>query len=591
MSIIDPTRPGNFNLAELKSPADIRTLNFEQLNHLAAELRTPLLQKLAAVGGHVGPNLGFVEATIALHYVFNTPEDKIVFDVSHQTYVHKMLTGRIASFLDPAKYRDVTGYTNPHESAYDLFSIGHTSTSLALAAGLAKARDMQGGHENVVAVIGDGSLSGGEAFEGLDYGALLNSNFIVVVNDNQMSIAPNHGGIYQNLELLRNTNGTAECNLFRSFGYDYIYVGEGNNIDKLVEAFRAVKDSTRPVVVHINTFKGLGLPVAERHKEQFHWSMPFDPKTGEPLQHNSAPNYFDLFANHMLNRMAVDKNICTITAGTPGAIGFDPARREAAHGRFIDVGIAEQCAVALASGIAKGGCRPVFGVQASFLQRAYDQLQEDVAINSNPAVFVVFNSSVWGIPDETHLGFFSAPMSATIPGLPILAPTNGDEFTAMLDWAIDQTETPVMIIAPAVAVAKAEKPVATDYSHATYDIERQGADVAIIAAGDFIGIGREAAALMEQQGLNPTLINPRIISDVDAATLNTLRDYKLVVTLEDNSIAGGMGQKIAAYLGTAPVKVKSLGLPKAFLNRYKASEVLAQQGITPEAIAALATSL
>ena len=260
MSIIDPTRPGNFNLSELKSPADIRTLNFEQLNHLAAELRTPLLQKLAAVGGHVGPNLGFVEATIALHYVFNTPEDKIVFDVSHQTYVHKMLTGRIASFLDPAKYRDVTGYTNPHESAYDLFSIGHTSTSLALAAGLAKARDMQGGHENVVAVIGDGSLSGGEAFEGLDYGALLNSNFIVVVNDNQMSIAPNHGGIYQNLELLRNTNGTAECNLFRSFGYDYIYVGEGNNIEKLIEAFRAVKDSTRPVVVHINTFKGLGLP-------------------------------------------------------------------------------------------------------------------------------------------------------------------------------------------------------------------------------------------------------------------------------------------------------------------------------------------
>ena len=248
--------------------------------------------------------------------------------------------------------------------------------------------------------------------------------------------------------------------------------------------------------------------MAERHKEQFHWSMPFDPKTGAPLQHNSAPNYFDLFANHMLNRMAVDKNICTITAGTPGAIGFDPARREAAHGRFIDVGIAEQCAVALASGIAKGGCRPVFGVQASFLQRAYDQLQEDVAINSNPAVFVVFNSSVWGIPDETHLGFFSAPMSATIPGLPILAPTNGDEFTAMLDWAIDQTETPVMIIAPAVAVAKAEKPVATDYSHATYDIERQGADVAIIAAGDFIGIGREAAALMEQQGLNPHAYQP-----------------------------------------------------------------------------------
>ena len=296
MSIIDPTRPGNFNLAELKSPADIRTLNFEQLNHLAAELRTPLLQKLAAVGGHVGPNLGFVEATIALHYVFNTPEDKIVFDVSHQTYVHKMLTGRIASFLDPAKYRDVTGYTNPHESAYDLFSIGHTSTSLALAAGLAKARDMQGGHENVVAVIGDGSLSGGEAFEGLDYGALLNSNFIVVVNDNQMSIAPNHGGIYQNLELLRNTNGTAECNMFRAMGYDYMYVEYGNDLRALVKAFREVRDCERPTVVHLNTMKGEGLPVAEQNKEKFHFSAPFDPKTGAPLHPDNEESYIDIFA-------------------------------------------------------------------------------------------------------------------------------------------------------------------------------------------------------------------------------------------------------------------------------------------------------
>jgi len=591
MSIIDPSLPGSFNLSELRSPADIRNLDFAQLTRLAAELRTPLIRKIAAHGGHVGPNLGIVEATIALHYVFNTPEDKIVFDVSHQTYVHKMLTGRIDAFLDPAKYDDVTGYTNPKESDYDLFSIGHTSTSLALAAGLAKARDMRGGKENVVAVIGDGSLSGGEAFEGLDYGAMLGSNFIVIVNDNQMSIAPNHGGIYDTLALLRATNGTAECNLFRAFGYKYIYVNDGNNIEKLVKAFRTVKDSTEPVVVHINTFKGMGLPVAERHKEQFHWSVPFDPKSGEPLHASTTPNYFDLFANHMLNRMARDPHLCTITAGTPGAIGFSPERRDAAEGRFIDVGIAEQCAVALASGIAKGGGRPVFGVQASFLQRAYDQLQQDVAINSTAAVFVVFNSSVWGIPDETHLGFFTAPMAATIPSLPILAPTNAEEFTSMLNWAIDQTGTPVMILAPATAVTHTDRPVPADYSRVAYDIERQGNDIAVIAAGDFIGIGREAVRLMEENGLNPTLINPRIISAPDTATLDTLRDYRLVITLEDNSLDGGMGQKIAAYLGTSPVRVKTLGLPKAFLNRFKAKDVLTQQGLTPEAVAALATEI
>lgn len=578
-----------FDLASIKSPADLKGMSADELQVLADRLRVPLTEKLAHHGGHVGPNLGFMEATIALHYVFDAPADKLVFDVSHQTYPHKMLTGRIRAFLDPAHYNDVTGYTTPRESPYDLFALGHTSTSVALAAGLAKARDLRGGKENVVAIIGDGSLSGGEAFEGLDYAATLGTNFIVVVNDNQMSIAPNHGGIYDNLRLLRETDGTAECNLFKAMGFRYLYVPYGNDVASLIKAFKAVKDTDKPVVVHIDTTKGKGLPVAERDKEKFHYSAPFDPKTGEPLNPVHPRMYEDLFATHMLDRMANDPTICTITAGTPGAIAFGPDRREAAGRQFIDVGIAEQCATGLSSGLARGGARPVFGVEATFLQRAYDQLEQDVAINATAPVFVTFNGSVWGIPDETHLGFFCTPMTATIPNFPILAPTNADEFIAMLDWAIDQNETPVMIVAPAVPVAPATAEVAKDYAGIGYQTIEQGKDVAVIAAGDFMQLGRDAVELMKQQGLTPTLINPRIVSDVDRTALDALRDYRVVITLEDNSIAGGMGEKIAAYLGEAPVKVKVLGLPKALPDRYNASELMAANGLTPQAIAKAAS--
>lgn len=586
---IHETMPkSSIDLSQIKSPADIKSMTLEQLETLAAELRTPLIRKIASHGGHVGPNLGFLEATIALHFVFDAPADKLVFDVSHQTYVHKMLTGRINAFLSPEHYDDVTGYTNPGESIYDEFSIGHTSTSISLASGLAKARDLRGGNENIVAVIGDGSLSGGEAFEGLDYAATLGTNFIVAVNDNQMSIAPNHGGLYDNLRELRETNGTARCNYFRSLGFKYIYVPYGNDIHSLIQAFNSVKNSTEPVVVHINTTKGMGLPVAERDKETFHFSAPFDPTTGEPLNPAKHENYIDAFATHMLKRMANDPRICTITAGTPGAIGFSPQRRQAAGKQFIDVGIAEEQAVGMASGMAKGGCRPVFGVCATFLQRAYDQLSQDVAINGNPAVFVTFYGGAWGMNDETHLGFFDVPMITGIPGILFLAPTNMEEYTAMLDWAIDQTETPVVIRTPCGKVTHADRPVPTDYSNIGYETVEQGSDVAVIAAGDFMSLGKSATLLMREKGINPTLINPRVLSHLDTTTLDTLKTYKTVITLEDNSLDGGIGQKIAAYLGASPVMVHCLGLPKAFPNRYTPSALLASCNLTPEAIASLA---
>lgn len=578
------------DLSTIKTPADIRKMNIDELSQLAKEMRKALIKKLSTHGGHVGPNLGMVEAVIALHYVFDTPEDKIIFDVSHQTYPHKMLTGRMEAFTDPAHYDDVTGYTNPSESQYDLYSLGHTSSAVALAAGLAKARDIRGGKENIVSVIGDGSLSGGVAFEGLDYGATLGTNFIVIVNDNQMSIAENHGGIYADLRLLRNSNGTAEPNLFRAMGYGYRYVNYGNDLKSLIEMFRSVKDIDHPVVVHINTMKGMGLPIAETEKEEFHFSGPFDPASGNPL-HEEAPflepeEYSDLFAKIMSQRMKDDKRVVTISAGTPGVLGFDKNLRKEAGRQFIDVGIAEQAAVDVASGLAKGGMRPVAGFVSSFLQRAYDQFSQDIALNRQAATFVVFYGSMFGMNDETHLGFFDIALLSNIPGLLFLAPTCKEEFESMLDWSISQLELPVIVRIPgSIAVSDNEIKLLSDYSKAEYEIVRQGKDVALIGAGLMFGIMKKAADLLSNDGINVTLINPRNLSTLDTLTLDSLKNYKLVITAEDGIIDGGFGQKVASYLGEAQAEVINLGLPKAFPNKYSYSEMQRECGLTPEQIA------
>ncbi len=583
----------NLDLSEIKTPEDIRTKTIPELKQLASQLRETLITKLSAHGGHVGPNLGMVEAVIALHYVFNTPVDKIVFDVSHQTYPHKMLTGRMQAFTDPAHYDDVTGYTNPSESPYDLYSLGHTSSAVALAAGLAKARDLKGDKENVVAVIGDGSLSGGIAFEGLDYGATLGSNFIVVVNDNQMSIAENHGGIYADLRLLRNTNGDGEPNLFRSMGYAYRYVKYGNDLKSLIEMFESVKDINYPVVVHINTLKGMGLKPAVEDKEDFHYTGPFDPKTGKPLHASEGEpeDYSELFAKKMLAKMKENEKVVTITAGTPGVLGFDKARRLEAGKQFVDVGIAEQAAVDVASGLAKGGMRPVVGFVSSFLQRAYDQFSQDIALNRQPATFVVFYGSMFGMNDETHLGFFDIALLSNIPNLLYLAPTCKEEFEAMLDWSIKQDELAVVVRTPgSTAVSNKEIKLLNDYSKPEYDIVKKGEKVALIGAGSMFTYMALAAEMLAEQDINATLINPRNLSTLDTKTLDSLRDYKVVITAEDGIIDGGYGQKVASYLGEAPVKVINLGLPKKFLNRYNYSDLQRACGLTPDQIAATAKS-
>lgn len=578
----------NMILNRVNSPADVKVMSAEELNILSDDIRECLIKKLSVNGGHCAPNLGMVEMTIALHYIFNSPTDKIVFDVSHQCYTHKFLTGRKDAFIFPEKYRTVSGYTEPSESEHDHFIIGHTSTSVSLASGLAKARDLKGENYNVIAIIGDGSLSGGEAFEGLDYAAELDSNMIVIVNDNQMSIAENHGGIYKNLALLRETNGNAECNFFKAMGFDYRYIADGNNIKELINAFREVKDINHPIVIHINTIKGKGYKPAEEDKESWHFCSPFDIESGKPQQSGSkSVDYQILTADYLLDKMKEDKSIVAITAGTPTVMGFDAKRREKAGKQFVDVGIAEEHAVALASGLAKSGAKPVFGVYSTFIQRAYDQISQDLCINKNPATLLVFWGSLGSMNDVTHLCFFDIPLLSNIPNLVYLAPTCLDEYWAMLNWSINQNEYPVAIRVPAGKEATKVINVEKDYSSLNrYKVIDNGKDVAIIAAGSYFNLGeRIASALSTKYKITPTLINPRYISGIDKGVLNSVKEsHKVVVTLEDGVLDGGYGEKISRFYATTNIKVLNFGAKKEFVDRYNIKEFLKANRLTEELI-------
>lgn len=575
-------------LETINGPADVKKLNVKQLEDLASEMRQALLTKLSKCGGHFGPNFGMVEATIAMHYVFDSPKDKLVFDVSHQCYPHKMLTGRKDAYLYEEHYKDVSGYSNPEESEHDHFTVGHTSSSVSLACGLAKARDLKGEDGNVIAVIGDGSLSGGEALEGLDFASELHSNLIVVVNDNEMSIAENHGGLYDNLRLLRETDGRAECNLFKAMGLDYVYVHEGNNISALINAFQQVKDSTAPIVVHITTEKGKGYAPAEENKEDWHFSGPFDVKTGKPLYESDVEDYSSVTAEYLLKKMKEDKAVVAITSGTPAVLGFTEERRKAAGSQFVDVGIAEETAVALASGIATGGGKPVYGVYSTFVQRTFDQLSQDLCINNSPATIVTFCASVYGMSDVTHLGIYDIPMMANIPNLVYLAPTTKEEYLAMLEWSLQQNEHPVAIRLPGGDMVADGKAVTKDFSRLnSYEVTKRGSKVAVIGLGTFYGLGKDAAELIAKRtGVRPTVVNPYYITGLDTQLLEELKkDHDVVVTLEDGILDGGFGEKIARFYGSSDVKVLNFGLKKEFLDRYDVQEVLMENRLTAEQIA------
>ncbi|MCI6765730.1 MAG: 1-deoxy-D-xylulose-5-phosphate synthase [Prevotella sp.] len=584
-------------IEKIKSPAFLKGLNLEELNIVADETRQAVLNRVSKHGGHVGPNLGFVEATVALHYVFDAPKDKLVFDVSHQCYPHKVLTGRASGFLGNVDDMNaISGYSSPAECPeYDNFEVGHTSTSISLATGLQKARDIKGTDENIIAIIGDGSLSGGEAFEGLDAASELGTGIIVIVNDNEMSIAENHGGIYKNLRALRESRGTCEHNWFKAWGFEYKYLEEGNNIEKLIEVFKSVKGTDKPTVVHIHTEKGHGYAPAVANKEAWHWGLPFNLEDGSRPRKNdngtipqTAPqeDYGTLFSDWMLREMKQDKTLIAVTAGTPAAAGFTVDKRNEAGKQHIDMGIAEEQAAAMISGMAKGGLHPVWTVYSTFIQRTYDQIAQDLCINSNPAVINVVGGGVNSMNDITHICLFDIPMLCSIPGLIYLAPTTCEEYFAMLRWAIQQDQKPVAIRVPSNGVVHTSEPIDTEYGYEPkYKVIHKGKNVAIIAAGSFFQKGENVARLLTENGINATLINPRYLNDVDTDTLEGLKtDHQLVVTLEDGCKDGGFGERIASFYGLSDMKVLVGGIKKGLYDRFDVNKLLSDNNLLDEQI-------
>ena len=584
-------------IEKIQSPADLKGMDIATLNIVADEVRQAVLNRVSKHGGHVGPNLGFVEATVALHYVFNAPEDKFVFDVSHQCYPHKVLTGRAAGFLGNVDDMNaISGYSSPAECPeYDNFEVGHTSTSISLATGLQKARDVKGTKENIIAIIGDGSLSGGEAFEGLDEASELGTGIIIVVNDNEMSIAENHGGIYKNLRALRESRGECEHNWFKAWGFEYKYLEEGNNIERLIEVFRSVKDTDKPTVVHIHTEKGHGYAPAVKNKEAWHWGMPFNLDDGSRPVRNAdgtmpevkpCETYQELFSDWMLGEMKKDKTLIAVTAGTPTAAGFTADKRKQAGSQHLDMGIAEEQAVAMISGMAKGGLRPVWTVYSTFIQRTYDQIAQDLCINSNPAVINVVGGGVNSMNDITHICLFDIPMLCSIPGLTYLAPTTCEEYFAMMRWAILQDKKPIAIRVPSNGVVHTTENVDEEYSYESkYKVMHEGSKVAIIAAGSFYQKGENVVRMLADKGIDATLVNPRYLNEVDADTLEALKtNHNLVVTLEDGCKDGGFGERIASYYGTSDMKVLVCGIKKGLYDRYNVEQLLEDNRLLDEQI-------
>lgn len=565
----------------------LKSLSLQELETLAEEIHKVLIHKMSMNGGHLGPNLGIVEATIALHYVFNSPTDKFIFDVSHQSYTHKILTGRKEAYLDPEHFDDVTGYSEPKESIHDFFTMGHTSTSISMACGMAKARDLTGKSENIIAIIGDGSLSGGEAYEGLGCAAKLNSNFIIILNDNEMSISNTNGGLYTHLKELRDSKGTSENNMFKALGYEYKYLEDGHDIKSLIDIFQSIKNIDHPVVVHIHTQKGKGYKFAETDKEVWHWHPPFHIETGENIRQMTGENYDDLVADYLLKKMKSDPSVIAIAAAVPLTIGFNKERRELAGKQFIDVDICEQHLISMAAGIAKNGGKPVVATFSTFFQRAYDQISQDICINKCPVTILIRNGSIWAGNDVTHLGWFDIALLSNIPNLVFLSPTNCEEYFAMLDWSIEQSDYPVAIRIPRNGVHHISDPVDTDYSVINKSLMTQkGERIAVIAVGDFYQMGEKLVnSIKSTLGITASLINPRYVSGLDQDLLKSLQqNHEIVITLEDGILDGGYGQKVASFFGDSNIKVLNYGLKKEFLDGYNPTEVLREYGITDDNI-------
>ena len=570
----------DFLLNKIAGPKDVKKLSIPEMEKLAQEIRTLIVEKDAAEGGHLGPDLGIVEATIAYHYVFDAPKDKLVWDISHQTYPHKMLTGRAKAWLDPDHYEDVTPYSNPDESPYDYYAVGHTSTSVALATGMAKARDLMGQRENIMALIGDGSLTGGLAFEGLNNAAIEPHNLVVVVNDNQWSIDKNVGGVVTSLKKLRDSNGQTAENPFKAMGFDYRYVADGNDLSAMIDAFKAVKDVDHPILLHINTLKGKGYEPAVKDEEAHHWVSPFNLEDDQPLAaENQKPTSNSVALDVIKEQIDAGQKIMAINAAIPGVFNLDEFKNEY-PANYTDVGIAEQESVAFATGFAKEGGIPVLMENSTFLQRAFDQLSHDTAANDLPVVMLVAGGTI-SSQSKTHLGIFDQVMISNLPNWIYLAPTTLAEEKAMLEWAIKQKKHPVAIKVPGNVPETDQQDVITDYSTINYQV-KPGKEVAVIGLGAFYQLGEKVA-----NKLGATLVNPLSANILDEKALDQLAtDHKVIVTLEDNILDGGFGQKVASYLGNKDVKVLNYGQNRVYTDQTPVAEIYQQNHLTLEQIVA-----
>ena len=623
-------------LSSIHTPADVHALSAQQLRDLCFEIRTTLLDYGRKHGGHIGSNLGVVELTVALHRVFNSPRDRFIFDVSHQSYVHKMLTGRAEAYLDESRFGEVTGFTNPLESEHDSFVLGHTGTSISLACGLAKTRDMQRGAAgestigNVIAIIGDGSLSSAIAFEGLNNAAEQGGNLIIIVNDNEMSIAEDFGGMYGQLAKLRTSNGMAELNLFKAFGLDYRYVEQGNDVDALVEVLNEVKDIDHPIVVHIHTTKGLGFndeteadngsdgcnqTNPQPHAGQCeanHWQDP-EASLGKPL--DARKYYGEMAMASLERRFSNEPGLVVISPATPGSNGITRDFRERAGAHYVDTGITEEHAAAFAAGIAKAGGRPVLATSATFFQRTFDQLQQELALNHVPATLLIFGAGISGA-DNTHSGTFDMTMFANVPDVTCLAPASGEQMLDMLAWATGPSDHGVVAIRmPGEQILSLERAadmafdplqraeehdpavnIAGECPFSRYQIVQPGKDVAILGLGNTMPLAAEVTSALAEDdethaAITATLVDALQYSTMDAELLTMLADgHRLVVTLEDGQLEGGWGEKVTAFYANSNnakashVRVLNFGASKEFTDRVPLDELNERYGLTAATI-------
>lgn len=599
-------------------PDDLRKMDYDDLELLTYEIRDFLVEEVSKSGGHLSSNLGVVELSIALHRAFDTPKDKLIWDVGHQTYVHKILTGRAQRFDSLRKFGGMSGFPKMSESKFDIFDTGHSSTSLSLGLGLAVARDLSGEDYNVITVIGDGAMTGGLAFEALNNAGNIDTNMIVVLNDNGMSISPNTGGLSKYLGRLRSSRkyismkaqikknvsrvpligegmvagmqhardsikyAVIDGVLFEELGFRYFGPVDGHDIKEMCETFELAKEAEGPVLIHVMTQKGRGYSKAENNPNVFHGIGPFDMETGQPLKKSSIPSYSGVFGNKLIQMAEQTEKIVAVSAAMFEGTGLEKFSREYPK-RAFDVGIAEGHAVTFSAGLAKAGMKPFVAVYSTFLQRAYDEIMEDVCLQKLPVVFCIDRAGIVGADGETHHGIFDLSYLKHMPNLTVMAPKDGRELEAMMEFAAE-AEGPCAIRYPRGEAENFGTDSVIEAGRA--EVIREGKDTEIWAIGAMVKKALDAADILEDKGISAGVVNMRFLKPFDLSLLRGSADrFKLIFTLEDNVVSGGAGEEINNLLSDKDVKVLNIGWPDKFIEHGSCEELYEKYGMDANSIA------